>query len=83
MKMISLPFFDENNPPVGFVFPITLESLEDGEQYTANNEEELDDLIEECGDFGGGWDDDDDDDDDDGDIDCGDIDLEGRFPLLL
>ena len=32
--------FNDNNLPIGFVFPITLESQEDGEQYTVNDEEE-------------------------------------------
>lgn len=45
--------FDVDNAPEDFVYPITLEGVDDGETHTANNEDELGQLLEACFDFGG------------------------------
>ncbi|MFT4761261.1 MAG: hypothetical protein ACI9XO_003537 [Paraglaciecola sp.] len=51
--------FDVDNAPEDFVYPVTLENVEDGETHTVNNEEELGKLLETCFDFedDGNWED--------------------------
>lgn len=46
--------FDPNNPPVDFAYPLNLTNLDTGDAATANNEDELNDLLLLCDDFGGG-----------------------------
>lgn len=46
--------FANGNPPVDVVYPLNLTNLDTGESVTANNEDELNDLLLLCDDFGGG-----------------------------
>lgn len=46
--------FDPNNPPVDFSYPLNLTNIDTGDAATANDEDELNDLLLLCDGFGGG-----------------------------
>lgn len=40
--------FTSNNPPINFSYPLSLQNIVSGENVTANNEDELEDLLYAC-----------------------------------